>query len=379
MIYLSVHKTDFPGERHWYIGDPDSFNEESMREVADAIGAARSADRLPAVAYTFSYAAFPLEKVQRSLRRLLALSLQFELPVIVHLDGVNYWSEYPQLYNFWDPSRPGYDPANVRNVERWGWDASCAVKLGWRNWGSQMRVLPAQNLASPAVRAMHTGRLEALLPILAEWLETLGSARRELFGGLVLGWELSPYAQSYFYRDGNRALEHACELDPIGGLESPDCLPLGYAAAQELGIQNCGELREETVDTVCRDFMQFLVDTALRAGIPADALITHSFYGGKTAHGGGHSGCASLLDAQKDGLTPGWSFYGAHLADIRSVLAPLAKAKWAAIEFKPWDLSRELFEEFFTANCRYINIFNWESVRNAPETLELFRQTLRNT
>ena len=117
----------------------------------------------------------------------------------------------------------------------------------------------------------------------------------------------------------------------------------------------------------------------MRAGIPADALITHSFYGGKTAHGGGHSGCASLLDAQKDGLTPGWSFYGAHLADIRSVLAPLAKAKWAAIEFKPWDLSRELFEEFFTANCRYINIFNWESVRNAPETLELFRQTLRNT
>ena len=89
----------------------------------------------PAVAYTFSYGAYPIDKVVASVKQLLQLSAANDVPVILHLDGVNYLTEYPQLWNFWDEDAPGYAPENRANVERYGWGEDNAVKIGWRTPG----------------------------------------------------------------------------------------------------------------------------------------------------------------------------------------------------------------------------------------------------
>lgn len=69
---------------------------------------------------------------------------------MIELDGINYWQARPDLWNWWDKSKPGYNPENKKNVEWTDWTPDSAVKIGWRNWGSQHRVLPMPNLMSPA-------------------------------------------------------------------------------------------------------------------------------------------------------------------------------------------------------------------------------------
>jgi hypothetical protein len=62
-----------------------------------------------------------------------------------------------------------YDPANTANVEWSSWDRRDAVKLGWRNWGSQIRVAPHPNLASPKVIEATRQQLRSFAPVIARW------------------------------------------------------------------------------------------------------------------------------------------------------------------------------------------------------------------
>jgi len=91
------------------------------------------------------------------------------VPVLIALDGQNWWQHRPDLWNWWDPNLPGYNPSNIFNVEWTGWSPTQAVKVCWRNWGSQQRVVPAPNIASPTVVAAHLQGLRSLAPIIVEW------------------------------------------------------------------------------------------------------------------------------------------------------------------------------------------------------------------
>ena len=52
----------------------------------------------------------------------------------------------------------GYEPARLShrriasNVEWTNWSSDSAIKIAWRNWGRQLRVLPPPNLMSPRYR-----------------------------------------------------------------------------------------------------------------------------------------------------------------------------------------------------------------------------------
>ncbi|MCL2160161.1 MAG: hypothetical protein FWH48_12200, partial [Oscillospiraceae bacterium] len=137
--YLAVHKCDFTYHRtidgkfdiagEWDVARPESFGQPGIDEILGEIGTKGNANRRLAVSYTFSYLHFPAEKVAESIKNLLELSLANDIPVILHLDGVNWWLARPDLWNFWDESKPGYDPANISNVERYGWGMDTAVRL----------------------------------------------------------------------------------------------------------------------------------------------------------------------------------------------------------------------------------------------------------
>jgi hypothetical protein len=69
------------------------------------------------VAAIFSYFAQPCAAVAADLREFLRLSQEYGLPVVVQLDGENWWGGRPDLWNWWNPGAPGYSPANRANVE----------------------------------------------------------------------------------------------------------------------------------------------------------------------------------------------------------------------------------------------------------------------
>ena len=373
--YFAVHKVDYGGKNHWDVAHPQTFHQAGIDEILEKLGTKGTPERLLAVAYTFSYLRFPIENTKESIRKMLQLSVENDIPVILHLDGVNWWGFRPDLWNFWEKSAAGYHPDNIKNVERYGWEMETAVKIGWRNWGAQIRVNPAPNLAAPAFLEAQREALHHLLPLIADWYDRLPKNKKYLFGGIVFGWELTTFTQAYYYEGGNDFLYSNPVNDPKGGVENS--IALGYAAASTLGLQTDGVITEETQDAVCTFYLNFLIDIALEHGINPRKIITHAMRGGNPGKGGGQSGMASI-NARVEGVIPGWSWYDADLDWIdSSLLSKLKKEEWAAIEVKPWGLSAQILNELFALKgCRYINIFNWESIRDDEKTINAIKTVL---
>lgn len=47
----------------------------------------------------------------------LALSVANDLPVSIAVDATQWWESAEHLWNWWNSSRPSYDPENIQNVE----------------------------------------------------------------------------------------------------------------------------------------------------------------------------------------------------------------------------------------------------------------------
>lgn len=358
--YLAVHKADFGGGPNgWVMGNPYSVTQDGFDEILKAVGTKGTDDCRLAVSYTFEFGNHPLANVKYGIQSMLDLALKNDVPIILHLDDVNYLDSYPELWNFFDKDGKGYNPENIKNVERYGWSEDDAVKIGWRNWGTQIRVKPAINLVSKAFRAMQKECLDELYPVIAQWYQKLPANKKYLLGGVVIGWELSTYQQSYYYKGGNNLLDKPSTDDPTNGPYTS--LPLGYAAAQDLGIQTDGVITSETEDKICANFVEFVTQIALNCGIPANRLITHTFNGGETVYGAGQSGIASI--SKHKGVMPGWSFYGNQITELDQQIDFTGNGPWAAIEFKPDGLSGEyLYNVLNYRQCRIVNIYNWESL-----------------
>ncbi|MDR2172749.1 MAG: glycoside hydrolase family 99-like domain-containing protein [Burkholderiales bacterium] len=344
--YLGVFVGSIGSELYFKEGLPDTYNQEGFNEVVNKVGTKGTEKRKLALFFSFNIFRQSLDKgigiwpggslsnllgedfgftvggdydtpaMKKALENTLAASLATDVPVIIRLDGKEWWELRPDLWNWWNENEVGYNPGNINNVERfdWGTGADTAVKIGWRDWGAQMRVPPAPNLASLAYRAAQKECLDLLLLTIVEWYKSLPDDKKYLFGGLMLGWEVSTYLNSYYYNDGNSylAFHRNDGKDPQNGPLSS--MPLGYAAAQTLkergvDIQTSGRITEATGDAICADYLDFLIGLAVNHGIPANRIITHGITHVETQwHGGGLSGKGAVSSIP--GVIPGWSWQG---------------------------------------------------------------------
>lgn len=359
-----------------------------MDQMVNAIGTKGKPGRRLAVAYIFAYLDLPIETTKTALTNLLQLSVANDVPVIIELDGVSWWSNRPELWNFWDAGKPGYNPANIDNVERfdWGTAPDKAVKIGWRDWGSQLRVAPAPNLASPKYRAAQTERLNALLPIIKTWYDGLPADKKYLFGGLVFGLEFSPYIQAWYYEGGNDLLNQPPENDPSAKWWQADgssnILPLGYAAAQTLNLpQKSGYITPETVEAISKSFLEFQIQTAIQHGIDPKRIITHTIFPGFTTNkGGGHTGVGAISDVTD--VVPGWTTNQVyrdptHWANLISLINKLDGRPWAAIELNnPERFTADYLKEIMNyKNNRYTNII-WAHLSGDSERRKAVKEML---
>jgi len=386
--YLGVH-TMADADGSFRLHPPP--NQAWFDEIIRTVGTKGKPGRRLAYSYTISFLNWDIETSKTVLKEFMRLSQANDLPIIIRLDGDNWWDKRPDLWNFWDNTKPGYSTANVDNVERydWGTGTGTAVKIGWRYWGSQIRVAPAPNLAARKFRDAHTERLNVLLPMIKTWYDGLPADKKYLFGGLIFGWELSPYVQAYYLEGGNDLLNQPAANDPFQQWNTTgNILALGYAAAQTLGLQpEKGPIKPATIEAIDKDYLEFLIQTAIRNGIEPKRIITHSIFPGPVGNtyfgtkvGGGHTGSGAISDVAD--VVSGWSFphenYAAAFDPLLNKVG--SNRSWAAIEV-PANHDELLTAAYIKGvmgyrNNRYFNIVNWEQIKDKNYVIRALQETL---
>jgi hypothetical protein len=357
---------------------PESLGRKQFEEVLAQFPNQSGARIQTGVSYIFSPFRTVPEVTVDALKRFLDAARLTDTPVLVQMDTEHWWEARPDLWNWWDPSKPGYDPANQVNVEWTGWLPEQAIKIAWRNWGRQIRVLPPPNLASPRYTAACREEIRRLVPLVLEWHARLPADKKHLFIGLKLGHETSIGVNAYHYPGGNDLLGRPAAEDPIRGLKNDDALArgvaqTGFAALKSSGIRTNGTPAESELRDAAQGYLAMLCREASIAGVPRERLF---------AHGAGWKEGELIYDVPVNAYAcPGWSFYQ-HAADpgrdagVQRNLAKSDAPYWAAAEWL-FQGAREsaawheaLAQTLSDPRCRYVCIFNWESIRSNEAALK---------
>lgn len=67
------------------------------------------------------------------IRRHIADAEQYDCPVLFNFDPITFWDTATDIWNWFDPAKPNYNPENRENVEWYDWGSEHAVKIGWLN------------------------------------------------------------------------------------------------------------------------------------------------------------------------------------------------------------------------------------------------------
>ncbi len=353
------------------------FNRDVFQQIRQLQPTNSVSDINVGVSSIFSYFQHDRPNLARQLTNFLNLASEFSLPVIVQIDGEQWWGNRPDLWNWWDPDGRGFDPANRQNVEWTGWGPEHAIRISWRNWGQQLRVKPAPNLMSPRYRSACQDEMRYFVPLVLDWWRGLPPEKKELFVGIKLGWESAIGVNSYYYTNGNELLERPAAQDPKQPV-NPDLLPgrgfvpIGYAAVSTLGLAKSGELREADLARVVKIHLEDLCRLVSELGVSRNRLFTHG--------GGWKKGELLYGSAVNRYSCPGWSFY-TYAPDPRQdttamdVLKTSNAPYWAAAEWLGSGRTQQEWESGFRntlsiEGCRYLCIFNWNGIHKRPEVLK---------
>ena len=203
-----------------------------------------------------------------NIRRAFIVARQRNLAVMLHFDFHVDWSNRPDLWNWFDPKKPGCNLDNRRNVEWFGWDGPPA-KVRYLNWGEVQRMPPPVCFTSKAVRAEWSRLIrDVIAPPLKNELAALErEGKGYLFAGILVGSE--PTFDNYTHTDPETAKQVIADGAPTGHLGYRALLDRGYGKEHPpVDIhRTLGEIIQETVAFWCKTFVQ--------AGLPARKLYPH--------------------------------------------------------------------------------------------------------
>lgn len=386
--YLFINRA--PAEA-WDQNRPATIEPRLVAEALDPLGpdGRDGPGRRLGLSFILSYHNGPREQIDETARRLLDLAVKLDVPILLTLDGQNWWDFRPDLWNWWDADARGYDPANAHNVEWTGPGPEHAVKVCWRNWGRQIRVRPAPNLASPRFRDSSRAELTRLATLVRDFKRRLPAEKRWLVPGVKVGWEASIGINAYHYPGGNRVFEaHPKDAshDPAtlmdmskdfaGGLAL-----LGYAALASEGLPRPAGAPVTLADheRLVGDYLRFLVATCKAVGFERDEIFLHA--GGQYAPWPLHYTHATAITPD---AVPGYSLYNDapdEAGDLRAVLTAARRDDWCAAEWlthaKTADgWAHDLERALAFGHCRSLTVYNWEGIRDKPHALEGIRRAL---
>ncbi|MGO9464589.1 MAG: hypothetical protein ACLQVF_10610 [Isosphaeraceae bacterium] len=259
------------------------------------------------------------------IRSAFARAREQDMAVMLHFDFHLAWKHRPDLWNWFDPARPGYDPNNKYNVEWHGWDGP-PNKVHYLNHGVLERLPPNMCFTSKRTRAEVTRIVSKVIgPVLREEIAKLKAAGKEaLFAGVLVGSE--PSIDDYSKPNPELAKMMKEDGVPAG--------PLGYRALLDRGFradkppddfrQALAKIVQETIAFWCEQFVL--------AGIPPEKLYPHV-----AAPAPIEMMNAPIWTAFNKYSRPGWTTYavevlGQNFKAIYDELETHGNPAWAGVE-----------------------------------------------
>ena len=271
----------------------------------------------------------PTYEVEKQLpeiiRNALTEAKKDDMAVMLHFDFHLHWKNRPDLWNWFHPDQPGYNPDNKYNVEWHGWEGP-PNKVRYLDHGILERVAPNMCFTSEKVRAEITRIVSTVIgPVLCEELGKLKTAGKEvLFAGVLVG--LEPGIDDY--SDPNPEQDKMMKVDGVMAG------PLGYRALLDRGFsaekppadfrQELAKIIQETIAFWCKQFVD--------AGIPSGKLYPHV-----AASAPIEMTAAPIWTAFNEYCRPGWTTYpvmilGPNFNAIYDELAKHGNPPWAGVE-----------------------------------------------
>jgi len=347
----------------WNMDNPNQINLNAINDIYSKIGTKGTNSRKVGIGVVFNYWIGDFEKQKQSLATLLVYSKVHDFPIFLNFEGLGWWNNRPDLYN------------NPNNVEWTCWDVSCAINKSWRNWGSEFEVKPQPNLASPTLIQATKDALNQFIPIIVNWYKDLPNEKQYLLGGISLGGEVDIGANYYYYPNGVN-----------NGRGLAGSVQLGYAAVKTAGIKSSGIITEGDINEVVRRYQTALDKTAYDLGIPRNKIYNHNGGKGAAPFMTYPTGVAfeNLSGSLNNYAHPGWSFYGdvtanpGNYPNLVDTITQIGNGEWSSPEWLSWTTdytgwATALRNSLNYRNNRFINVANWEGIRDKPYALQAIR------
>lgn len=259
------------------------------------------------------------------IRGAFAAARRHNMAVMLHFDFHLAWKNRPDLWNWFDPRKPGYDPNNKVNVEWHGWDGP-PNKVRYLNHGVLERLPPNLCFTSKRTRAEVTRIVTKVIgPVLREEVAKLRAEGKEaLFAGVLVG--LEPSIDDYSKPDP----EQATMMKEDGVAPGP----LGYRALLDRGFSADRPPADfhKALATVVQETVAFWCEQFVVAGIPAEKLYPHV-----AAPAPAEVMNAPIWTAFNKYSRPGWTTYavgvlGEGFKPIYDELEKHGNPPWAGVE-----------------------------------------------
>jgi hypothetical protein len=299
---------------------------EKAAELADRVGV-KGDGKTRLLGFGLPNATFELEpQLPNRIRSAFAAAREQDMALMLHFDFHLAWKNRPDLWNWFDPKKPGYDPNNKYNVEWHGWEGP-PNKVRYLNHGVLERLPPSMCFTSKRMRAEVTRIVSTVIgPVLREETAKLRAEGKEtLFAGVLVGLEpgIDDYSQP-----GDPDVAKMMKEDGV------PATPLGYRALLDRGFsadhpphdfrQALANIIQETISFWCEQFVQ--------AGIPAEDLYPHV-----AAPAPIEATSAPIWTAFNQFSRPGWTTYpveilGQSFKPLYDELERHGNPPWAGVE-----------------------------------------------
>jgi hypothetical protein len=248
-------------------------------------------------------------------------------------------------------------------VEWTSWSPDDAVKLGWLNWGRQIRLNPMPNLMSPAYRKAVADEMTHLIAIVAQWYQNLPGEKKYLFGGIKVTGEMFIGVNNWYYPNGNSYIDKDPVNDPQTGINVFD-LPgrgvqtIGYAALKTAGIKTSGNITGDDIAELARRHSEIVSKLCADLGIPRDHIFSHA-----AGHGKDLDACINQY------ACPAWSFYGQDATNPAGFTEALDRlktsdapyfgiAEWSVGDSQdPTKWKNAISNGLSITRCRYLSVY----------------------
>ncbi len=373
---------------YWDQNQPETINAELLRYVKNTIQAPASPNIKIGFCIVLNTLESRIDTLTQDLNNLLSASIQEDMPVQIVLEGIQWWEQRWDIWNWYDSTFGMLDTKNTSEVEWIGWDPSFATKLSWTNWGAQFRRHPQANLAGKRMINECLVSYDLLVPIILQWFHNLPADKKYLFAGIKVGWECGIGYNNWYYPNGNSYFDQYgfwdASHDPTSGLNVGAGWPCGmpkqgYNTLKTLGIKSSGDISVGEVAQGVKWYLDKISQHVNSLGVPRHLLFTHA---------GGHYSPFDkhypLTTATNNWALPGYSMYGylpSNFSNLSSVLDSMGNPGWCVAEWYWAANDKATWKSRFNSylqyrNCRNMNIYYWDDFIAHPEGIQAVREVM---